>query len=80
MTITEFIAETELTDAAFAARIGVSRQALHRYKTGERRPEWGVIERIVAATNGAVTANDFLPSADVPRPTPPAPTEEGRAA
>lgn len=60
MTITEFLAGGELTAATFAERIGVSRQALHRYTTGERRPEWGVIERIVIATNGAVTANDFL--------------------
>lgn len=48
------------TDAAFAAAIGVSRQSLHRYKTGERRPEWDVLERILRVTDGAVTPNDFM--------------------
>ncbi len=67
MTITEFLAQSETSDAALAEAIGVSRQSLHRYKTGERRPEWDVLERLAKVTNGNVTPNDFI---DVPRPAP----------
>lgn len=44
---------------AFAQRIGVTRQALHRYRTGERMPDRGVMARIAEETDGAVTANHF---------------------
>lgn len=79
MTLSEWLTKNQIADTAFADRIGVSRQALHRYKNG-RRPEWSVLERIVRETEGAVTPNDFIeipqpapnepPAADVPRPTP----------
>ncbi|MFC2248779.1 helix-turn-helix domain-containing protein [Labrys portucalensis] len=60
MTLSDFITANNLTDSAFARQINVSRQALARYKAGDRRPEWHVIARIVEATQGNVTANDFL--------------------
>lgn len=60
MTLTQFLSSHGIADAAFAESIGVSRQALHRYKRGERRPEWDVLERIVRVTEGAVTPNDFI--------------------
>ena len=60
MTLTEFLAASDMTDSAFARQINVSRQALARYKIGDRRPEWDVIDRIMKATSGRVTANDFL--------------------
>lgn len=44
---------------AFAASIGVTRQAAHRYASGRRIPANSVITRIAAATNGQVLANDF---------------------
>jgi phosphopantothenoylcysteine decarboxylase / phosphopantothenate---cysteine ligase len=47
----------------FERRLGVTRQALYRYKTGEHIPAKDVMLRIVAETQGAVTANDFY---DIP--------------
>lgn len=63
-----------LGDAEFAASIGVSRQAVHRYKTGDRVPEWAVLGRIKDITNGMVTPDDFLGNA------PPPATEPAQAA
>ena len=62
MDITSWLRSTETPDGIFAERIGVSRQALHRYKVGERTPRPSVLSRIREATNGAVTANDFVPA------------------
>lgn len=60
MRLSDYIAELKISDAAFAERIGVSRQALSRYLSGDRRPDWAVLNRIVQATDGHVTPNDFL--------------------
>jgi transcriptional regulator with XRE-family HTH domain len=68
MTLSDFLAQHEIPDAVFAERIGVTRQSLHRYKSGDRRPEWDVLERIVRETNGAVTPNDFIGSRPSPSP------------
>lgn len=43
----------------FAERIGVSRQALHRYRTGERMPDRAIMAKIAQETDGAVRPNDF---------------------
>ena len=65
-----YLADANLTASAFADCIGVSREAVRRYCSGERRPDWSVIARIQDATHGAVTANDFMS----------APTDAERAA
>lgn len=59
MKLSDWLSSNEIKDADFADRIGVSRQALHRYKTGKRVPERDVMFRIVSETSGSVTANDF---------------------
>ena len=64
MKLATYLENNELTDAAFARQIGVERQAVGRYKTGERFPEKLILLEIYKATNGAVTANDF---ADLPK-------------
>lgn len=73
MRLAAFLEKNELTDAAFARLIGVERQAVGRYKSGERFPEKPILLKIYEATEGAVTANDFagLPVA--------APSERGAA-
>ncbi|ACL58484.1 helix-turn-helix domain-containing protein [Methylobacterium nodulans] len=63
MKLAAYLADREIKDSDFAARIGVTRQTLWRYKSGERRPEWDVLERISRATDGQVTPNDFLSDA-----------------
>jgi transcriptional regulator with XRE-family HTH domain len=63
MQLSDYLAKADLSDAAFAVMIGVSRQAVHRYKAGERAPEWSVLAKIREATGGEVTPDDFLPVA-----------------
>ena len=60
MKLASYLAEKQIPDSQFGARIGVTRQAIARYKSGERRPEWHVIDRIAVETDGLVTANDFM--------------------
>lgn len=43
----------------FAKEIGVSAQSVYRYVNGERIPDRETMPRILAATNGAVTADSF---------------------
>lgn len=66
MRLADYLADQQLKDATFAAQIGVSRQAVGRYKFGERRPDWDVLQRIAKATDGKVTPNDFLGIPDNP--------------
>lgn len=60
MKLASYLTDRKISDSDFADRIGVSRQAIHRYKTGDRIPEQHVISKIYRATSGAVTANDFF--------------------
>lgn len=60
MRLTEFLNASASTRTKFASEIGVTRIALHRYERGERFPRPEILERITAATEGKVTANDFM--------------------
>lgn len=64
MTLSGWLKAQGLSDVAFAAQIGVTRQALYRYRQGERFPHRDVMARIIEATGGAVTANDFMQPSD----------------
>lgn len=66
MKLSHYLALRNIGDADFGVQIGVSRQAVHRYKTGERVPEWSVLAKIKDATAGAVTPDDFLNPASEP--------------
>lgn len=59
MNLSAYLDRNKISDSDFADKIGVTRQAVHRYKTGERFPERPVLAKIFTATKGAVTANDF---------------------
>nr|WP_321182385.1 helix-turn-helix domain-containing protein [Methylobacterium sp. Leaf122] len=63
MKLADYLSEAEIRPATFAERIGVTRQTLWRYMSGDRRPEWDVLERIRTETGGEVTPNDFLEEA-----------------
>lgn len=61
-----------LTLATAAARLGLGEKpsaatALHRYETGASMPKAHIIEAIVAATDGAVTAADIVSARARPR-------------
>jgi hypothetical protein len=59
MKLSQYLEWKRISCAAFAQRLGVTRQAVHRYRAGQV-PIWSVMEQIYDETDGAVTPNDFL--------------------
>jgi hypothetical protein len=66
MQLADYLKTNGISDEDFGHAIGVTRQAVHRYKTFGRFPERPVLSKIFEATGGVVTANDFLPDQSVP--------------
>jgi len=60
MKITDWLTKNNISDADFAERIGVSRQALWRYKAGDRIPKRSILDRIKDETGGDVRPADFF--------------------
>lgn len=69
MRLADYLKTHKISDAAFARSIGVERQAVGRYRSGDRFPEKEILLRIFSETNGEVTANDFagISSSELPR-------------
>jgi predicted transcriptional regulator len=59
MRLEEYLTETGLTRAEFARQIGVSQFSITRYIEG-RAPKTSVMCKIIEATEGKVSANDFF--------------------
>lgn len=59
MKLRDYLDQTETPRASFAATVGVTVQALHRYLTDQRIPRRAVMARIEQVTEGRVTAADF---------------------
>jgi transcriptional regulator with XRE-family HTH domain len=70
MQLATYLDENGISDAAFARSIGVERQAVGRYRSGERFPEKVILLRIFEVTGGQVTANDFAGIEVDPAPEP----------
>lgn len=65
MKLADFMKDRGLDDAAMAVLIGeASEGAVKKWRYGERTPRPNQMTRITAATAGAVTANDFMPTTD----------------
>jgi len=62
MDLKTFIRETGIRQSQLAAKIGVQESRLSRWVSGKARPEWAMIAAIEAATDGKVTAADFVPA------------------
>lgn len=60
MKLADYLIRTSTSRLDFAKRIGVSKEAVRRYVAGERIPEKETMEKIAAATDNNVTANDFF--------------------
>lgn len=60
MTLSEWMQQNDLSDAAVAERLGKSRVTVSRYRRGNEIPSSDTIKTIVEITGGAVTANDLL--------------------
>lgn len=62
MRLADYLAREGLTHEQFADRIKRSQPAVTRYVNGERFPDRDALVAIKAATQGDVTADDFLPA------------------
>lgn len=60
MKLATWLSEEGLNYVEFGARIERSGEAVRRYASGERIPDRVTMPRIVHATGGKVTANDFF--------------------
>lgn len=69
MKLARYLETQEMTDADFARLIGVERQAVHRYRTGQRIPTKEILTKIFDSTGGAVSANDFFDLSAAPAPS-----------
>jgi DNA-binding XRE family transcriptional regulator len=61
MKLEQYMKIRNLTDGAFAAQVGVTTTTVLRWRRGDTCPDWDIIPAIIAATDGVVTANDFVP-------------------
>lgn len=59
MKLHDYLTEASLTVAQFAVQIDVDGSTVRRYRAGARIPDRDVMARIVKATGGRVTPNDF---------------------
>ncbi len=71
MNLLAYIEAKGLSPSRFADVIGVPPSTITRILSGDREPGFGLLKKIHAATDGAVTPNDFLPaSSDEETPAP----------
>lgn len=67
MRLMEYLRRERLTYAAFANRIGTRHaRTVQRYVQGSSRPSGDMIQAIIHATGGEVTANDFFDLGEAP--------------
>ncbi|NYT43131.1 XRE family transcriptional regulator [Sphingomonas sp. R-74633] len=59
MHLRDWLKREEINFPEFGAKIERTAQAVQRYASGERIPDRETMPRIVLATRGEVTANDF---------------------
>jgi DNA-binding transcriptional regulator YdaS (Cro superfamily) len=59
MKLSDYLARKNETRDAFGKRVGAHAVTVTRWVTGSLRPSWEHLAEIEAATDGAVTANDF---------------------
>lgn len=60
MTLKEYLSEHNQTAAGFAAQHGFPQSTFYKWFYGLRQPRLEHMAKIEAATNGLVTARDFL--------------------
>ena len=60
MKLALYLTANKLTYAEFAKAVGASTFAVGKWARGDRLPRPDALSKIVAATRGQVTANDFF--------------------
>jgi hypothetical protein len=64
MKLSRYLKDNKITDAEFAESVCATHFAVGKWRRGERTPRDPFMRRIVKATCGAVTPNDFLNFSD----------------
>jgi len=59
MTLDEWMTEVKLTAEELGKTLDCSGQAVRRYRSGERMPDTEMAEKIIKASDGAVTIEDL---------------------
>lgn len=60
MQLNEWMNKVGMSDAEMAQRVGCSRSAISRYRSGERMPRPEMLVKLVDATNSDVSPMDFV--------------------
>jgi len=58
-----YLSKREITNADFGRIVGASESTISRVRRGKQTPSLDLIRRFRDATNGALSANDFLSDA-----------------
>lgn len=66
MRLSDYFASAQVNERAFAALLGVSAKAVRHWVRGDRTPRPEQMQKIIIATKGAVSPNDFLPKQPEP--------------
>lgn len=59
--LTRYLDDTDVGRADLARAAGTSRQTIYRIERGEQSPSLDLVARIIAATDGRLRADDFMP-------------------
>lgn len=59
MTLDKWLTNQEMNAEAFGRLIGVTGQAVRRYRSGERMPDAKTVSRILERTGGQVTGSEM---------------------
>lgn len=68
MKLSQYLEKHGLSDADFGAVVGRDRATVNRWRNEMVRPDWDSLLAIEQATNGKVTAKDFVEKS-APKPT-----------
>ena len=60
MKLAAYLTNHQISEADFAARVGITRETVNKLKNGQLWLSSETAERILRATGGEVTPNDFL--------------------
>ncbi len=60
MILDAWLQQAGMTEQALATKVGVTQSAIHKYRRGQRRPNYERAQQISAVTGGAVTIADLM--------------------
>jgi len=60
MDLDSYLSSAGISSAKFAAKIDVDPSSVWRFRQGVRIPRRETMQKIIEATDGSVTANDFF--------------------